>query len=106
MNSEIVYELPCAYGLLISSYKATKTLQIFGSNIDIIYHDSAVNYLNTVVFNTENVKKICHSLNRNSEEDDFETNCDDDVIIFRDNKEYHVSNWKELFDIVLKEKLF
>lgn len=110
MNSfETVYELPQnAYGLDINIiyYPDSTTLRIFGSEFNILYHDSALDNLKTVEFNVNNVKKVCHSLKSATDEDDFETSCDGDVIIFRDNNEYHVSSWKELFDIVNKYKLY
>ena len=108
MVSEIVYELPNGkYGHLITTVDDNidfNILQIIGTELQVVYHISALEHLRQCEFNLENIKKIFTSwFNNSREEDDFETNAEGDaVIIFHNSNEFHISNWFELRDIISK----
>jgi hypothetical protein len=107
MVSEIVYELPDGkYGLavaLINGNADYTSLQIIGTELQVVYHISALSHVKQCEFNLDNVKMIYMNWFINSyDEDDFETNLEGDIIIFHNSNEFHVNNWYDLHDAITK----
>ena len=106
-STDIIYELKDnSYGIdnKIVYYRDSITIEILGSEFKILYHISVIDTLKKLDFDIDNVKIVYYSL-KNTLEDQIDSTYDGDVIIFRDDKEYHISCWRELFNMVNNEKL-
>jgi hypothetical protein len=107
MVSEIVYEMPDGnYGLLVTIVNGNSdynSLQIMGTELQVVYHISALQNLTQCEYNLENVKKIfCKWFINSGDEDDFETNLEGNIIIFHNSNEFHITNWLDLHDAINK----